>query len=121
MNLLCWLDQVRPDRVDQFLFRPQSRQLCFDFAAINDDDAWNRRDAISRSGLWCLGYISLHDLQTAVVLLGDLVDDGSECLAGTAPRRPKVDEHGDTSAGVENVGLEGFAVCIEHGCYLEFG
>jgi hypothetical protein len=48
--------------------------------------------------------VDLHDLGAAVVFVGELVQEGADHLAGTAPGRPEVDE--DRDVGLQHVGIE---------------
>src|SRR5687768_4192130 len=66
-----------------------------------------RRDAADAElgwGLLILVDVDLGDLQPALVLLGDFIEDRRDRLARTAPLRPVIDQH--RGVGLQYLGLE---------------
>jgi hypothetical protein len=47
--------------------------------------------------------IDLYDLDLAGVLVGELLEHGTERATGAAPRRPEIDQHGLRGGGVDHL------------------
>src|SRR3569833_2830078 len=66
-----------------------------------------RLDAKLLRDLRVLVDVDLDETYRAVGLVHGLLERGAQLLAGPAPRRPEIDDHGHGAAGVEHVGREG--------------
>ena len=72
-------------------------------AVAEEHHGRDREDLVVHRGLLILVDVELDDLQLGA-LARDLLEDGGDDAAGTAPRRPEVDQHG--LLGLEHLGLE---------------
>lgn len=95
-----------------------SDDLVLDLAVLEEQKQGNRADIVFHGELTRVIDVYLGDFRLAFDFGRQLIEDGADHLAGAAPFRPEVHEHGD--AGVENFGLEiGFSDCQSHGSKME--
>ena len=62
-------------------------------ATLEDQQRRDRADPVLTGGHRVLVGVELHELDAAVVLLGEFLDDRRDHAAGAAPGRPEVDQH----------------------------
>jgi len=86
------------------LLRVRPDDLVRRLAALEEDHRRDREHAVLRGGLLVLVDVELDDLQGAVALVGDLLEDRSDDAAGAAPGCPEVDQ--DRRLGLEDLSLE---------------
>src|SRR5262249_51194374 len=82
----------------------QANVLGLLLAALEDEDGGDASDTVLGGHARRLVDVELTDLDLPLELVRELLDDGRELTAGSAPRRREVDEHGDV--GLENFGVE---------------
>src|SRR5205085_10389895 len=62
-------------------------------AVLEEDDRRNRDDPVLLRERRLLVDVDLHEAELLAALVGDLVEDGRDGVAGTAPLGPEVDDH----------------------------
>src|SRR5262249_10315875 len=95
----------RPDRADELCFGLRTDELLLDLSAVDHEQRGDAADAILRRCLRVVVDVHLDDLELAVVLAGQLLDDRGDGATRGAPGCPEVDQ--DRSAGLEDLALEG--------------
>src|SRR5262245_18847858 len=81
------------NRVDQILLRHRSDDLLLERAVFEENEIGNTANVVTHCGFLVVIDVYLHHLQLLAVLRGELVDDGGDGLARSAPRSPEVDQH----------------------------
>src|ERR1041385_4909789 len=71
----------------------QADDLIGHFAALENQESWDGADAVLSSQALEVVDVELGDLDLAIVFGGELVQDGGDHFAGTAPFGPEVDQH----------------------------
>src|SRR5919109_5697675 len=61
-------------------------------AILEHQEGRDALDAIRRSRAGIIVDVQLHDFELALIVAGDLLDDGCNGTAWTAPHRPKIDQ-----------------------------
>src|ERR1700716_3441782 len=88
----------------ELALRVGADDLLGDLPVLEHDQRGDREDLVLRRRLLVLVGVELDDLQI-LALAGDLLEYGGDDTAGTAPRRPEVDE--DRGVGLDDLGYEG--------------
>src|SRR5450432_4675623 len=96
--------QIAVNKSRKLRFRERTDLLRGDFTAFEQDQRRDAPDTIFRWGARIGIDVELGHHEPACVILGDVVEDRGNRLAGAAPLRPIVDQHGRTC--LEDVGIE---------------
>src|SRR5581483_4314309 len=86
------LAQMRLDRLHQLRFRHVADQPLDRLAVLEHDERGDAHHAELLGDLRVLIDVDLRDLQLALLLAGDLLDDRRDHAARAAPGRPEIDE-----------------------------
>ena len=84
-------------------FRHGADDIFHDFAALENHQARDAADTVLDGGVRIVIDVELADLDFAIVLTGDFLDDRGDHAAGSAPDSPEIDQDGD-------LGLQDFLV-----------
>src|SRR6185503_19313739 len=89
---------------DELRLRNRADDLLLHLTAGEEDQVRDAADAVPRRSARVLVDVHLHDLQLARVLLRELLDDGRDGPARSAPGGPEIDQDG--GAVLEHLALE---------------
>lgn len=81
-----------------------ANDLILDLAIFEEQQKWDGAHAVFDGEFAGFIDIDLADFGLAIDFGGELIEDGTDHFAGTAPFRPEVDEDGD--GGVDHFSLE---------------
>jgi len=95
--------------------RPRSRadQRRLRLAAVEQDRGRDREDVVPRGGEGVLVDVQLRELDLSARVCLELLEDRLDCAAGSAPRRPEVED--DWHVALKDVAVEGRVGDLEHG------
>src|ERR1700676_224794 len=94
------------------LFRNVAYDLFLHLPTLEHEQSRDTAHSIPHGSSAIVIHVHLADLHSALVVLGQLFDDGSDSTARSAPRSPEVHQH--RSLALENVRIE---IRI---CYLKY-
>lgn len=97
--------------LENLRLRHRADDLVDRLTVLVNDHGRDVEDAELRSVLLILIDVDLDDLHAVGFLRGDLLKDGANHLAGTAPRRPEINENG--LVGFNDFGLIGGISCVD--------
>ena len=91
---IAWPTSTERQELYQVVAGGEPRVLCRFLAPTKHENRWNGANAVLLGDGPRRIHIELADLDLALELIGQLVDDRSELLARTAPRGGEVNKHG---------------------------
>ena len=98
------LRKMSVQRCCKLVFGGHANKSINDFTALEQHARWDGANTVSASGLRILIGIHLADAHPAIIVGCQFFNDRCQHFAGTAPRRPKIDE--DRLIGLENFSLK---------------
>src|SRR5215467_13085794 len=95
-NLLCGAGVLCQELINHLLelaLRPGADQLLHHLPFFEEKDRGNTHDLIASGNLWVFIGVELSDLDLSGIFVGQLINNRSYHLTGSAPDGPKIDHH----------------------------
>ena len=107
------LDAVVLEELAHLAFRQRAGEAVDDLAVLDQEHGRDRADLERRAELRLLVDIDLGQLERAVVVGGEFLQDRAELLARPAPLGPEIDQHRGLHRFLQHFGLEAVGGGVE--------